>query len=44
MNESVPAASGWWGYAEGNRTLVGVVVVVIVAAAILFFTRRWWKR
>jgi len=43
MNEYGPAA-GWWGYAEGNRTVVGVVVIVVAIAAILFVTRRWWRR
>jgi hypothetical protein len=43
MMQPRPAA-GWWGYAEGNRTLVGVVVLVITVAAILFLTRRWWRR
>jgi hypothetical protein len=39
----VPAA-GWWGYAEGNRTVVGIVVIVVAVAAIVFVTRRWWRR
>jgi hypothetical protein len=38
------ASAMWWGYAEGNRTLVGIVVAVIAAAAIAFVARAWWKR
>jgi len=36
-------AAGWWGYAEGNPTAVGIVVVVVVAAAIAYLVRRWRK-
>jgi hypothetical protein len=36
--------AGWWGYAEGNPTLVGIVVAVIVIAAVAFVTRRLWRR
>lgn len=43
MNEPAPAA-GWWGYAEGNSTLVGIVVVIVVIAAMIFFARRLWRR
>ncbi|HEY0255358.1 MAG TPA: hypothetical protein VGC41_27705 [Kofleriaceae bacterium] len=41
-----PAAeiAAWWGYAEGNATVVGIVVVVLAIAAIAFVTRRWWRR
>jgi hypothetical protein len=39
----VPAAA-WWGYAEGNRTAIGIVVIVVAVAAIVFVTRRWWRR
>lgn len=42
MHEPHPAA-GWWGYAEANRTLVGIIVAVIVVAAVAFFVRRYWK-
>jgi uncharacterized membrane protein len=35
---------GWWGYAEGNPTLVGIVVVIIAVAAIVFVVRRVWRR
>jgi hypothetical protein len=38
------AGSTWWGYAEGNRTLVGIVVALVTAAAIAFVARSWWKR
>ena len=31
----------WWGYAEANPTLVGVVVVILVVAAIGFVLRRY---
>jgi hypothetical protein len=40
----VMASSMWWGYAEGNRTLVGIVVALIAAAAVAFIARGWWKR
>jgi hypothetical protein len=33
-----------WGYAEGNRTLVGIVVILVVLAAVGFITRRLWRR
>ena len=26
MNETGPLVAAWWGYAEGNPTLVGIVV------------------
>jgi len=35
---------GWWGYAEGNPTLVGIVVAVVVIAAIAYVARRFWRR
>ena len=44
MNDPRPVIAAWWGYAEGNATLVGVVVVVIAVAAIAFVTRKWWRR
>jgi hypothetical protein len=34
----------WWGYAEGNPTLVGIVVVIISIAAVAYVVRRLWKR
>jgi hypothetical protein len=43
MLEPRPGA-GWWGYAEGNKTLVGLVVVLVVVAAIVFVVRRFWRR
>jgi hypothetical protein len=39
-----PVAGSWWAYAEGNRTLVGLVVAVIAIAAILFIVRKLWRR
>ena len=30
----------WWGYAEGNRTVLTVVVVLVVVAAVAFLARR----
>jgi hypothetical protein len=36
--------AAWWGYAEGNTTLVGLVVIVIVVAALGFVARKWWKK
>ncbi len=38
------ALAAWWGYAEGNRTLVGLVVVIVVVAAIAFVARKFWRR
>jgi multisubunit Na+/H+ antiporter MnhE subunit len=38
----VPAAA-WWGYAEGNPTLVGIAVGLVVAAAIVYVVRRFWR-
>jgi uncharacterized membrane protein len=40
----VRAIAAWWGYAEGNRTLVGLVVLVVVVAAVAFVARKWWRR
>jgi hypothetical protein len=42
----VPAnnLAAWWGYAEGNETLVGLVVIVVAAAAIAYVARKWWRR
>ncbi len=37
-------AMGWWGYAEGNPTVVGVVVVLVILAAVAFLARRLWRR
>ena len=37
-------AAGWWGYAEGNPTLVGIVVALVVLAAVIFMVRKYWKR
>jgi len=37
-------AMGWWGYAVGNPTVVGIVVLVVVAAAVAFVARRLWRR
>jgi hypothetical protein len=36
------AVATWWGYAEGNRTVVTVVVVLVVVAAAGFMARRLW--
>ena len=38
------AVAAWWGYAEGNSTIVGIVVVLIGIAAIAFVVRRLWRR
>jgi len=43
MKDLGPAA-GWWGYAEGNATLVGIVVVIVVVAAVIFVVRKFWRR
>jgi hypothetical protein len=37
-------AAGWWGYAEVDRTVVGLLVIVVVGASIVFFVRRFWRR
>jgi len=42
MHGSVVAA--WWGYAEGNATVVGFVVIVVAIAAIAFVLRRFWRK
>jgi hypothetical protein len=36
------AVATWWGYAEGNRTVVTVVVILVVVAAAGFMARRLW--
>lgn len=43
MLEPHPAA-GWWGYAEVDRTIVGLVVAVILVAAVIFLVRKFWRR
>jgi hypothetical protein len=43
MKEPGPAA-GWWGYAEGSPTLVGIVVAIVVVAAVVFVVRKYWRR
>lgn len=37
-------ASGWWGYAVVDRTIVGLVVAMIVLAAVIFLVRKLWRR
>ena len=32
-----------WGYAEGNKTVVGIVVVLVVVAAVAYVARRLWR-
>jgi hypothetical protein len=44
MNMVVASMATWWGYAEGNATLVAIVVGVICAAAIAYVARRLWRR
>jgi len=44
MLHPVPVLATWWGYADGNPTLVGIVVVVVAIAAIAYVTQRWWRR
>jgi hypothetical protein len=43
MQDPHPAA-GWWGYAEVDRTVVGILVILVVVAGVVFFVRRFWKR
>lgn len=38
------AVATWWGYAEGDRTLVALVVAVIAVAAVGFVAKRVWER
>lgn len=38
------AMGQWWGYAEGNPTVVGLVVIVVAVAALAFLIRRFWRR
>ena len=38
------ALATWWGYAEGNPTLVAIVVAIIVIAAVAYVARRLWRR
>jgi len=33
-----------WGYAEGDKTAVGIVVVLVVVAALVFLARKLWGR
>jgi hypothetical protein len=39
-----PLGAAWWGYAEANPTLVGIVVVIITVAALAYIGRRWWRK
>jgi hypothetical protein len=41
---AVTPVVAWWGYAEGNPTLVGIVVVIISIAAVAYVVRRFWKK
>jgi hypothetical protein len=38
------SAAAWWGYAEGNATVLGVVVIVVSVAAVTYVVRRFWRR
>jgi hypothetical protein len=40
---SAPVAS-WWGYAEGNATIIAIVVAIVAVAAIAYVARNWWRR
>jgi hypothetical protein len=44
MHHPGPAVAAWWGYAEGNRTLLGIAVGIIVIAAVAYVVRRLWRR
>jgi hypothetical protein len=37
-------AVAWWGYAEGNPTIVAIVVVLVAVSAVAYVVRRFWKR
>jgi hypothetical protein len=39
-----PVVASWWGYAEGNTTVVAFVVVVVAIAAIAYVARRLWRK
>jgi hypothetical protein len=43
MFDPTPVMAAWWGYAEGNPTVVGLVVVVIAGAAVGYVGRRVWR-
>jgi hypothetical protein len=36
--------ASWWGYADGNPTLVAIVVAIIVIAAVAYVVRGLWRR
>jgi hypothetical protein len=36
--------ASWWSYAEGDRTVLGLVVVVLAIAAIVVVGSRLWSR
>jgi hypothetical protein len=36
--------ASWWGYAEGNATVVAIVVAIIVVAAVTYVARRLWRK
>jgi hypothetical protein len=40
MLQVTPCVAVWWGYAEGNATIVGAVVGVVVLAAMAYVIRR----
>jgi hypothetical protein len=35
---------GWWGYADADRTLVGVIVIALLCAAIGHVLWRYLER
>jgi len=41
MSVSIAA---WWGYAEGNATIIAIVVAIVVVAAVLYVARALRRR
>jgi hypothetical protein len=37
-------AASWWGYTDGNPTLVAIIVALVVVAAVAYVVRGLWRR
>ena len=44
MDVALTTTGDWWSYAEGDRTVLGVVVVIVIVAAAVFVGLRVWHR
>jgi hypothetical protein len=44
MHELLGTTGSWWSYAEGDRTVLGVVVVLLVIAGVGYVGARIWAR